>query len=211
MAKLNYLFGKARGSIDQITFSSWKNIRVAKKKIEKNTSNSELQKEVRSKFTTVVDLLKSINPVIKIGWAKVAKNMTPMNAAMSYHLKNAVTGDYPDYEIDYQKVIISRGNLPGVKDLQISTITSNEIGLEWTYYDESTTSPDDELSLCVLNHTKNDLQINIRDVVRSDASITFGLPSHWEQGDSVSIYIFLTSVDNKSVSTSQSLVNQNLT
>lgn len=34
--------------------------------------------------------------------------MSPMNAAVSYNLKNAIT---PDFQVDYPKLIYSKGNL----------------------------------------------------------------------------------------------------
>ena len=205
------ILGGFSGKVGTVIGSTWKGIAYMRS-IPQSVKNpkTQPQREQRGKFALTMGLLKPLNPLLQIGWRQQANRQSPINAAMSYHIANAISGDYPDFEIDYQKIVVSRGNLPGVKDLQISTISATEIGLEWTYFDESTTSPDDELSLCVLNHTKNDIQINIRDVVRSDGSITFGLPSHWEAGDSVSIYIFFTSADNKNVSTSQSLVNQTL-
>ena len=41
-----------------------------------------------------------------------AVRMTGTNSAFSYNLKNAITGTYPDYLVDYSLALVSRGDMP---------------------------------------------------------------------------------------------------
>jgi hypothetical protein len=42
-----------------------------------------------------------------------ANGMTGFNVAMSYNVKNAITGTYPAFAVNYPVAQISRGNLTG--------------------------------------------------------------------------------------------------
>lgn len=54
--------------------------------------------------------------------------MSPYNAATSYHLGNALMGIFPDYEIDYSKVMVSQGKLPGALNPKAVSSSATEIG-----------------------------------------------------------------------------------
>ena len=46
--------------------------------------------------------------------------MSGFNAAVSYNIQNAVAGTSPDFEVDYEKAFISRGDLPNATGRTIS-------------------------------------------------------------------------------------------
>ena len=89
-------------------------IRVKSKK--PCTSNTEAQINQRAKFRLVTGFLQAINFLLKIGFKKVAGDlMSPYNYACQFALKNAISGEAPNFEIDYSKVLISDGGLSQVK------------------------------------------------------------------------------------------------
>ena len=81
---------------------------------------TELQLMQRAKFTLTLNFLKPMNGLLRTSWKMYAHRQSPFNAAMSYTIANAVTGDYPDYEIDPSKVLVSRGALVTVSDTFVS-------------------------------------------------------------------------------------------
>ena len=51
---------------------------------------------------------------------------------MSYTLKNAVTGTYPVFSIDYASVLVSRGDLPNVLAPAITMGAGSQLVYSWT-------------------------------------------------------------------------------
>jgi len=50
--------------------------------------------------------------------------MTAMNAAMAYNFHNAVDGTYPDYTINYEKVLVLCGVLPPAFNPAVQSTTA---------------------------------------------------------------------------------------
>jgi len=65
----------------------------------------------RLKFKLLMEWLRPLKAVIDVGYLRGSGHASPLNRAMSYHLKEAVIGVAPDYVIDFSKVILSRGRL----------------------------------------------------------------------------------------------------
>jgi hypothetical protein len=75
-------------------------IRVKTKKTR--TTSSEGQIEQRNRFTLVTDFLKPLMMFLKIGLQKSAGDvMSFYNYAFQYAIKNCITGNDSDLEIDF--------------------------------------------------------------------------------------------------------------
>lgn len=68
--------------------------------------------------------VKSIKNVITIGYGYVAGEQIPYNKAVSYIVKNAIVGEYPDMGIAPNMVMVSQGNLVGM-------LSATHYFLEW--------------------------------------------------------------------------------
>jgi hypothetical protein len=71
----------------------------------------------RSQRMTIVNaFLKPIKSLINLGFRFEAEGSVKhqYNIATSYHMINAIVGQYPDIKIDYSKVMISIGDLKPV-------------------------------------------------------------------------------------------------
>jgi hypothetical protein len=65
----------------------------------------------RLKLSMVSAWLRPLLNWINTGYQIFNGAKTPMNAAISYHMKEALVGEGPDYSIDFTKAIFSRGDL----------------------------------------------------------------------------------------------------
>jgi hypothetical protein len=116
-------------------------VRARRAKSSKPPTDRQLA--VREKMKLVNNLLRCCAEFVNIGYAEAAHNKTylPYNAAVSYHLKHAVYGNYPDIKIDYTKVKLSQGNI-SLEELHIFTsLDNNVITINWipvTIYPRST-------------------------------------------------------------------------
>ncbi len=60
-----------------------------------------------------------------------AENKSAYNVALSYTMKNALTGDYPDINVDFSKALVSMGTLPGAEQTTVSSPEPGKIKIEW--------------------------------------------------------------------------------
>jgi hypothetical protein len=73
-----------------------------------------------------------MRPIIELGFRDEAIEKTGMNAAISYTMKHAITGVFPDFKIAYDHVLISRGKLPNVEQAAVVADASETIRFNWT-------------------------------------------------------------------------------
>jgi len=69
------------------------------------------QKDQREKFTLTLAFCKAFVTVIALYFTAVKQGITNFNSAMSYNIKNAISGAYPGYVFDYVKSRLFQGNL----------------------------------------------------------------------------------------------------
>jgi hypothetical protein len=125
------ILGGFKGKIGTVIGSFWKG-KFIMKSLPQNTSKSNSQYLLRQRqiFAKASQFLYSIKPQIEIGWAKKAKGMTAINAAMSYTLKNCF--DLDD-QIDYTKVLIAKGSLQLPADIENIKKENNTIQFIWDF------------------------------------------------------------------------------
>ncbi|MBB5440345.1 hypothetical protein HDC92_004046, partial [Pedobacter sp. AK017] len=146
--------------------------------------------------------LKPLKPLLNIGYKLFNKGITPMNAATSYHLKNAVTGTSAlNYAIDYTKVMISEGNLPVADDPEVNVTVANQLNFSWVDdSDPESTNDTDMLTVLAINPTKGNYTKKVNAVPRSAQAYVLPVPGY--SGDEVQVYLFFVSADGKQVSDS---------
>lgn len=85
-------------------------------------------------FNRLVPTIKFLQPMtslLNVSFREYAVKMTGFNNAMSYTLKNAITGTYPVYTVDYSLALVSRGDLPNAI-APAATTTGSEVFYTWT-------------------------------------------------------------------------------
>lgn len=84
----------------------------------------------QGRFGLMTRVLSYIGDLIRIGFATAKKrNQSAMNAAVAYNLANAVTGVYPDFEIDYPELLFSKGRLDVGVDAAVVAVTGRKLTL----------------------------------------------------------------------------------
>jgi hypothetical protein len=100
-----------------VGFKSYKKHGLRKYNGSPRVPNTLSQRQVKSSFAVAVAAVKPLVPAVRLGFAHATGGtMSGYNACVRYTVKNAVIGDYPDYEIDYEKLKISIGNLAGASE-----------------------------------------------------------------------------------------------
>ncbi len=124
--------GKAGAVVGYYRLGKWV-MRGLPRLSNKNKRGSLEQNINRSKFTKMQHFLAPILDFIRVGFnmESRSKQMTAHNAAKSYNLLHAVT---PEGEINFSKVLVSSGNLPGALE---ATVQKDDTGLHFSWIDNS--------------------------------------------------------------------------
>jgi hypothetical protein len=128
--------------------------------------------------------------------------MTAFNSAMSYNLNNAMDGVYPEYFIDYESALVSRGSLPGALNPRVQSTTPNQIDFGWSDNSEdSTASANDRVLLVALNPAKQKAISIIGGNERSVGEQSIEIPSAFA-GDEIHCFIAFQNANQSVLSNS---------
>jgi hypothetical protein len=146
----------------------------------------------------VIDFLKPLTAFLRVGFKSYAHQMTEFNAAMAFNLGNAITGIYPDIEIDFTKAIVSRGNLQVALNPAAVAGLASQVNFTWddnTGYGNGLAT--DKVLLVVYDPVKKMGEFILGGNTRTSGAQTFTLPEYYT-GDEVQCYIAFGN-DNQSV------------
>ena len=134
MAKFNQgILGGFSGTVGTVVGSTWKGINYMRSKSSgRKGTATQAQLEQRAKFAICAKLLQPIANVLETTFKGFAVKMTGINSALSYALKNAVTGTFPDFTIDFNHVLISRGDLVNAGNPNAAAAPNSMIKMSWT-------------------------------------------------------------------------------
>ena len=130
------------------------------------------------------------------------------NLAVSYNKKQALQGEYPNISVNYSKVVLSYGELPGAQDFSIS---KTETGLIVNWNPESYTGGYDGddilmIQLCFPLRKKGSCFLNAS---RRDSGQVFIPVSECFIHEPIEAYVCFKSADGKQISNSSYLGNIN--
>ena len=197
------ILGPFSGKVGTVVGSSWNGIdymRSLPKPTNRTPTDAQLQQRV--KMALAVGFLKPISPLLTQGFKRVAVNSTAFNVATSHFVKEVISGTYPDYTIDYPKVLISRGELTGPWNALAEPTMATEVRISWSNNAGSGNAKGtDKAVLMIYNPTKNQFVYLLDGPDRSQAATTLAMPEGFS-GDEVHVYMGFISLDKKIVSTS---------
>lgn len=205
MARLSSgILGGISGTVGNVVGGRWRGIDyIRSKPASVRNPNTEAQRNQRMRFKLVISLLKKIRPLINIGFANGAKNQTPMNRAMSVNLRQAVSGEYPDLEIDPENVLFSDGNLSSGGNPVMDASVPGSITLNWTNNSEAGNASGLDGAIALLYNTDLDEVVyQLHGAAREDETLELQIPETWE-GSDIAGYLAFRSETGREVSPSQ--------
>ena len=196
------ILGAFSGKVGNVVGASWKGIAYMRS-LPASVKNprSLKQRTQRSKFSLALEVIQPLLSVIKQGWKLYANKQSAFNAAMSYTVFNVIQGEYPDYNVDYSKIIISRGNLTAAADY---AVVASPTGATINWGDNSgqgAAQPTDVVIVAALNPAKGEIATPVADATRADGTIDIVYPGHWENYKT-HVYLGFISDDGKEVANS---------
>ena len=200
----NGINGPVSGKVGTIVGASWRGIDYVRNVADTSKVKwSEAQLNQRAIFALVMNWIKPLLPVINMGYQSFKSRKTPLNAAVGYHIRHAVSGAAPDYEIDFEKAIFSVGDLLISWVRQLNTLDAAILHLCWDNSTESIYSSGSDCATFVVYNPLRQLFVSfVNEATRLEREVRLQLPLHFKD-DRVHVYVFYTNSTGDRVSTSQ--------
>ena len=159
---------------------------------------TQLQLNQQQKFGLVTSFLSNISALIDVGFKSANAITSPMNTAVSYHLKEAITGAEPNFELDLTKVRFSMGKLELPLEFNAVAEAGGIIKVGWTYHeaDDRYIDSTDVLNVLAYNPAKQKFVKMTATASRMNMSFELLLPAIFA-GDQVHVYASFSSVKKK--------------
>lgn len=143
------ILGGFIGKVGTVVGGKWKGIEYMRHKgPSKRKNNSPAQLVQQAKFALATDTVSNMGDLFKITYKNYEQQMTARNKALAGIVTEAITGTYPDFLIDYPKVLISRGTLRN-ETLPTATMAAGVVTWQWNYNGSQTGANSKDRSIVV--------------------------------------------------------------
>jgi hypothetical protein len=127
------ILGGFSGTVGTVVGGNWRGIDYMRSQPKRrNFSSSRKQLEQQLRFGLMTKFQQPVNSLLNVSFKSYAIRMTGANSALSYNIRNAVKGSFPDYEIDYSLFLMSRGDLPNAQNPTATAAAGSEVNFAWT-------------------------------------------------------------------------------
>jgi len=126
------ILGGFSGKVGTVIGGTWKGIDYMRSKGNHRKLNpTEKQHSQQLKFALAMRFMQPLAGLLEISFRNFAIKMTGINNALAYTLKNAITGVYPSFEIDYSLALVSRGDLPNALAPVVTSGAGSLLAFTW--------------------------------------------------------------------------------
>ena len=190
-----------QNSIDNQTFSKWRGINVAKKKINENKSEQPKQLQQRARWRKALELEKLFRLSSEIGFPSRPATQDYHNAFLSTNANKRAIEVSEDLEVTVDYPVMQLGNhddrdLPEqitvTADADAHTLTFTHGAEEYGAYAE----PTDRLYAALYNPALRRSVLCELNTRGDTEPVTVNVPSRWEMSD-VQVYVFVLSEDGR--------------
>lgn len=175
------IVGPFTGKVGPVVGSTWKGKNTLSAVPANHTdANSLDQQAQRMKMKLISSFLTLLKQMVILGFTAFDKKLTPLNNAIRCNIGDAVAGDFPDFSINYEKVILSRGKLRKIFNHEISSDSPGTLTITWTNntnHDDAFS--EDTLHLCIINAETGKPHIPMEKIYRKDEKAIISLPNEW--------------------------------
>jgi hypothetical protein len=196
------ILGTFSGKIGTVIGSTWRGLWVMRGLITKKKGKSDpAQLEQQAKFSLMIKFLRPLGSLVSQTYDTSPAEMTGINKAFSDNLKNAITGVYPAFTVDYSKVVLSQGILPDAESAIAASAVVGKLTFTWT--DNTGTGnalATDMAFVAVYNEALKRWIFRQNTAARNAGTYTLDVPAF--SGKPVQTYIGFISADGSSISTS---------
>lgn len=197
------ILGGFSGKVGTVVGFNWRGLDVMRSLPKKGSRlASERQLEVRARFSVTARFLAPLKSLLSDYFGQPSGQKSRYNLAFSYHNLEALTGTYPDYEIDFPKVIITKGELLGLEQPVLEAQSNATLKFTWTNNTGvGEAKATDALLVVVFNPARELFAYQTQAANRDQSSYLFDLPDNWV-GDTVHTWVGMVDAEGKKCSSS---------
>jgi hypothetical protein len=133
MAKLNLRTGTLSGKLGNMIYNSWRGIPYTRSRPKPNPNYqpTPAQQTQRQKFALAARFTSTLAPLLNLAFFTSDPSKTGKSSAISHICKHAVTGVAPLLELDYPRIRISQGLLPGTPEASATANVGGQVQFRW--------------------------------------------------------------------------------
>jgi len=177
----NPITGRMKGQAGGMVFSKWFGLNTMRA-YNPNPQKSETTKQLaqRQKFTIIQEVLSPALVFVRKGFELFTQGKTAFNVAMSKNLKSAITGAYPNFAVDYQKLVLSEGTLKDLGEVSDTAVSGHKVHCEWTRDgSDGDCDESDQVNICIMNTDTKEAVVAMGKGPRADGETTITVPASW--------------------------------
>ncbi|WP_207534137.1 DUF6266 family protein [Desertivirga arenae] len=199
--------GPFYGKCGSVVGSSWRGVDYLRGLPKRRTTPpSENEAANRTRFGFTQTWLNHVGAFPSIGFANFSPTKTWQNMMMSWNSKNAVTGEAPNFRIDYSKVLLSDGPLQEATNPSVKVTAEGEFILSWETIYRRKAKQTDELLFIAICPLSLDSFFSAGQSNRDNGNFKATIPE-FLKGCNVEVFMAFCSRDRKIASRSQYLGN----
>ena len=202
MAKLSKgILGGISGTVGNVVGGRWRGIDyIRSKPTSVRNPKTEAQQAQRMRFKLVMSFLKKSRPFINIGFSNNSRGQTAMNRAMSINVREAITGTYPDLEINPEALTVSVGDLQGASTFAMDLTVAETATITWSNDAASGNAANEDGAMVLLfNPSKQSVVYSLYGASRQDETLQLAVPQSWS-GEPVAGFLAFRSESGAGVS-----------
>ena len=125
--------GSLSGTVNDVVLSEWNDIPVVRSRAKRsNKIATPGQQEQQGKMATAIKFAVAVKKVFAVGFQDFAVKMSAYNAGVRDLLFNGITGESPNYSINYKRVLVCRGKLHAESNAAVKA-EAGQVTFTWTY------------------------------------------------------------------------------
>ena len=195
-----------RGKIGNIVIYQWKNkvcARSKPKKGRKKAVRSIKQQAQSNKMKVLSPFLNPVSDFLQIGFKQIVadQDISANNAAKSVNMKNAIKGEFPEQEIDWDKILVADGELVKPENVVVR-VSEDTFNFEWDKDQTGIGSPTDRAIILLYDKTFRVVHANYSGARRDELKDTFHLNPIYSKNRTYEVFIAFKDVMSDHVSKS---------
>lgn len=175
------ILGSFTGTVGTVVGASWRGKSIMRSRPKKTSRvPTETQLLQREKFSMVTRFLTPIRGLLNLYFGQSRGVRSRYNLAVSYHIREAVEEIDQTFEMIYNKVMISKGELQGVQDGTAAAQAGNQIHLQWLDNSgQGMALPTDSLLVVIYSPGMNLFEVFEGAALREDTEATLTVASYF--------------------------------
>ena len=134
MGKINNgILGAFSGTVGPAVGSSWKGIGVIRSRPpRKRRRSTEGQLRQMAKLKLMTPFVRPLTDLLNRTYVNTVYRMSCFNKTLSYNMRNAISGEYPDFNINFTRVVLGVGDLLNPDKVSAHSTAAGQISITWT-------------------------------------------------------------------------------